>query len=325
VGTKLPDIQKEQKPQIEFPIQMVGITGERRLVHFCNKYLTGPTENPNTDAYCTISVCSDLPPSAKGTHMSRLVEAVGKHVQEVHPSIEDFARDLACTTFDALKDVGVRRTFAEASGEITIEKLAPSSHLPSQETLKVRSKSTFDGENSTCIIEIKVPILLVCPCAQELVKARAREELIAKNFCKDLVDVFCNSIPMASHNQRGYALISMDLPKHVEVDFRDIAEIVHSKLNQTYSVLKREDELDVVYNAHLNPTFVEDACRALAEGVSEFLAGKLSPEASIKIRVVSEESIHQHNAFAQIEMSLGQLESLVTNKNLNSVKPKSFS
>lgn len=313
---RLPDIQKERRPKVELPIQKVGIIGEKRLVHFHNKYLVKAGEDPDTDVYCNISVCTDMPASVKGTHMSRLVEAVGKHVRETHPSLEDFARDLARSAFVTLSDVGLTQAIAEVSGEMTIDKYAPASHLPSQETLKIQARVTFDGSISHCEIGVTVPVFLVCPCAQELIKSRVNSVLSSEKLDQGLVNKICDLIPMPSHNQRGYASIFIELPPKVDIDFRDIAKIVHAKLNQIYSVLKREDELELVYKAHLNPTFVEDACREIAEGVYESLGEKMDPESTIRILLVSEESIHQHDAFAQIEVSFRQL------KNLMNAKPR---
>lgn len=304
---RLPEIQKDQKPEVAFPIQKVGIIGEKRLLHFYNKYLIDTGEDPEADIYCEISVCTNLSPSIKGTHMSRLVEVINKHVEETHPSLEDFAQDLARSTFTTLSDVGLTQTTVEVSGDLSIKKHTPVSRLPAQEILKIHAKVTFDGRISRREIGVTVPILLVCPCAQELVKSRVSSMLSQEGISESLVQKICKLIPMASHNQRGYASIFIDLPPRVDVDVRNLAEIVHAKLNQVYSVLKREDELEVVYKAHLNPTFVEDACREVAKGVYEFLREKMRPESMVRIRVVSEESIHQHDAFAQIEMSFEQL------------------
>lgn len=314
VKMKLPDIQKEQRPPVEFPIQKVGIIGEKRLVHFYNKYLAKTGEDPNTEIYCEISLCTDISPTVKGTHMSRLVEVIGKYVGEAHPSLEDFAVDLARSAYTALSDIGLTRTIAEVSGEMTINKYTPASHLPSQETLKIEAKATFDGSISRCEIGVTVPIFIVCPCAQELVKSRVSSILLEEKLDQTIVNKICNLIPMPSHNQRGFASVFIELPPKVDIDFRDIAKIVHARFNQIYSVLKRDDELEVVYKAHLNPTFVEDACRELAEGVYESLGEKMKPESAVRILVMSEESIHQHNAFAQIEMSFEQLKSIMNVK-----------
>lgn len=308
---KLPDIQKEDKPRIAFPIQKVGIVGEKRLLHFYNKYLAKTGEDPRSETYCDISVCTDISPSVKGTHMSRIVEVIGKHVEETHPSLEDFAKDLARSAFASLSDVGLTQTIVEVSGDMIINKYTPVSHLLAQEILKTYAKVVFDGSISRCDIGVTVPILLVCPCAQELVKSRANSILSKEGISESLIERICSLIPMPSHNQRGYASIFIELPPGVDIDFRDLAKVVHKKLNQIYSVLKREDELEVVYRAHLNPAFVEDACREVAKGVYEFLSEKIRPESTIRVLLVSEESIHQHNALAQIEMSLGQLKNFV--------------
>lgn len=304
---KLPDIQKEQTPQVAIPIQKVGIFGEKRLVHFYNKYLAKTGEDPNIDVYCDISLCTDLPPLVKGTHMSRLIEVINNNVRETHLSLEDFARHLAKSAFATLSDVGLTRTIAEVSGDMTINKKSPASHSLSQETLRVHAKVTFDGSISHCEIGVTVPVLLVCPCAQELVRSRVKSMLSQEKLGQTLVNKICDLIPMPSHNQRGYASISIKSPVEADIDFRELVNIVHTRLNQVYSVLKREDELEVVYKAHLNPTFVEDACREVAEGVYESLREKIDPESGIRIRLVSEESIHQHNAFAQIEVLFKQL------------------
>ena len=315
---KLPDIQKEEKPQVECPIQMVGITGEKRLVHFNSKYQAKIGENPDFEMYCDISVFTDLSRYIKGTHMSRLVEVIGKHLQETHSSIEGFAQDLAKSTFSSLFDIGLTQTIVKVSGDLTVEKFTPASHLPSQETLKVHAKAIFNGNDSQCEIGVTVPVLLVCPCAQELVKQRVKETLLSEKIDQNIVNRICELIPMASHNQRGYASVFIELPSGAAVDFREIAKIVHGRLNQIYSVLKREDELEVVYQAHLNPTFVEDACRELAKGVYETFYERLNPESKMKIIVVSKESIHQHDAFAKIEVSFEQFNNVINSKSQSS-------
>jgi GTP cyclohydrolase I len=73
----------------------------------------------------------------------------------------------------------------------------------------------------------------------------------------------------------------------------DIAE--HCASAPLYSVLKRPDEKHVTEQAYDNPAFVEDLVRSVAE--------KLKQDqriAAFNVRSVNEESIHNHNAFAEI-------------------------
>ena len=63
-----------------------------------------------------------------------------------------------------------------------------------------------------------------------------------------------------------------------------------------YTLLKREDEKFITEHAYENPRFVEDVIRELAV--------TLDNEDRItwyRISVESQESIHDHNAFAEIE------------------------
>ena len=63
-----------------------------------------------------------------------------------------------------------------------------------------------------------------------------------------------------------------------------------------YTLLKREDEKFITELAYTNPRFVEDVLRELAV--------KLDAEDRVlwyKVNVTSMESIHDHDAFAEIE------------------------
>jgi len=62
----------------------------------------------------------------------------------------------------------------------------------------------------------------------------------------------------------------------------------------------------MTYEAHADAKFVEDCVRALAEGtVDEF--GHLPDDAVIHMKQSNDESIHQHNAHAEREVTLERL------------------
>ena len=61
-------------------------------------------------------------------------------------------------------------------------------------------------------------------------------------------------------------------------------------------VLKRPDERHVTMRAHDNPVFVEDMVRGAAEAL-----GRDERIAWFSVEAASEESIHNHSAFARIE------------------------
>ena len=64
---------------------------------------------------------------------------------------------------------------------------------------------------------------------------------------------------------------------------------------QLYSVIKRVDEKHVTEQAYSNPKFVEDTVRDLAESLNSDVRIEW-----FKCSVENFESIHSHNAFAEI-------------------------
>jgi GTP cyclohydrolase-4 len=73
-----------------------------------------------------------------------------------------------------------------------------------------------------------------------------------------------------------------------------------------YNMAKRPDEDHMTYEAHADAKFVEDCVRALAEGtIEEF--DHLPDDAVIRMKQSNDESIHQHNAHAEREVTMGDL------------------
>jgi GTP cyclohydrolase-4 len=114
---------------------------------------------------------------------------------------------------------------------------------------------------------------------------------------------------MATHNQRGRGIISVETAGSFEVPLNTIIAIIERSMStMSYELLKRGDEYQVVKNAHKNPKFVEDCVRDMARNVvTDF--PKLPDDAIVKIKQINEESIHQHNAFAELSTTMGQLRS----------------
>ena len=75
---------------------------------------------------------------------------------------------------------------------------------------------------------------------------------------------------------------------------------------EIYELLKRGDESHVVMAAHSNPRFVEDCVREMARRVIANF-GKLPPDSIVMIKQTNEESIHQHDAYAERYATIGEL------------------
>ncbi len=109
-----------------------------------------------------------------------------------------------------------------------------------------------------------------------------------------------------THNQRTKITAELTFNKIPDVDFLDLADCLH---RSTSGVLmeKASDELEaeIVVNSHKNPLFVEDSVRIAASLIVQDL--RPDPDVLIRVDAVSLESIHNHDAFASLEMKAADL------------------
>ena len=118
--------------------------------------------------------------------------------------------------------------------------------------------------------------MTACPCAQELVAARARERLAADGFSEEQIERILERVPVATHNQRGLATLQIGCIEEcvAEIDASALLEIVESSMSsEIYELMKRSDEVEVVEKAHRRPRFVEDCVREMIAGVVRALPG----------------------------------------------------
>jgi len=112
---------------------------------------------------------------------------------------------------------------------------------------------------------------------------------------------------MATHNQRGRGILSIEVENDVKIPMGKIINIIERSMSaKTYEILKRPDESKVVELAHKKPMFVEDCVREMAKRVVDTFT-ELPDESIITIKQINEESIHQHDAVAERIASIGDL------------------
>jgi GTP cyclohydrolase I/GTP cyclohydrolase-4 len=151
--------------------------------------------------------------------------------------------------------------------------------------------------------------MTACPCAQELVAARARERLAAQDFTPVQIDAILESVPVATHNQRGLATLQIGCTEEcaVEIDASALLEIAEASMSsEIYELMKRVDEVEVVEKAHRRPRFVEDCVREMLAGVVRSFP-ELAGESFVSARQENLETIHQHNVVAERHGLLSEL------------------
>ena len=303
---EFPDTQDKQ-PNMPLSLTKVGVTGVKKLLKIKRDDKRPIILLPTFDAYV------DLPSTQKGVHMSRNPEAISEIIDEAVNEPEIHIETLCAHLVKRLleKHEYATRAETEARGEYIINKLSPVSNKKTQETTQIiaRAVATKD-ENGDIFVQkmigAEVIGMTVCPCAQESVIKDSKEKLL-EFLDEETVEKVIDSVTFAPHNQRGRGSILLEVSENQDVNVEDLINIIQDSMSSPVcELLKRPDENRIVTNAHKNPVFVEDCVRNMASGILDKYSN-LPDSSMVTIKQVNEESIHQHNAFAQKNASLGQL------------------
>ena len=210
-----------------------------------------------------INLYVSLPHHKKGTHMSRFLEILNRHHRSITPA----------QIVPILHEVKTRLLANDAHIEMIfpyfIEKTAPVTAARGLMDYGCSFEGTSNGQDDF-ILGVKAPATSLCPCSKEISRYGA-------------------------HNQR--CEISARVRFTGELWIEDLVRLMESAASApVYAVLKRPDEKFVTEQAFDNPKFVEDVIRDLAMAME-------SEDRITWYSVQSEnfESIHNHNAYAQIE------------------------
>lgn len=257
-SSAIPDVQASEDFR-SLPINKVGIKDIRHPFKVLDK--SGGVRH----TIATFNMYVGLPHNFKGTHMSRFVEILNAHEDEI--SVESFETMLR----EMVVRLEARTGHLEMSFPYFISKAAPISGVRSLMDYDV----TFIGEiladgHYRQTIRVQVPVTSLCPCSKKISDRGA-------------------------HNQRSHVTITAVTNQRVWIeDLIRIAEVEASC--ELYGLLKRPDEKFVTEHAYDNPKFVEDLVRDVATALNK------DPRIDAYI-VESEnfESIHNHSAYALIE------------------------
>ncbi|PYB67880.1 GTP cyclohydrolase I FolE2 [Thermoplasma sp. Kam2015] len=275
------DVQKEL-PSIGVRINRVGV-----------KKINFPLKLGEDFAFLVIDLFVDIPETRKGADMSRAVESIHKVLNSWSDS-ERIGEIGIAICDEALS----RFNYSEKSEsyiEINYFKREKDRYLEYKIYLhSIKNRlNTLKNE-----IGMSYVTMTACPCAMETTRA-----LISKDN-PELSD-YLISIPTVTHNQRNIIKLFVE-NKGNNISIWQLASIIENVQGRPLdSLLKRIDEGNLVYRAHKNPRFVEDVVREIAYVAANSLA--IPDEAKIRVSSESDESIHPHNAFAELELSAGEL------------------
>lgn len=307
----LPDIQANQ-PEIPITLTRVGVTDVKKLVEVARK------DKRPIVLVSTFDIFVDLPSDRKGANLSRNFEAIDEVLEEMIASpvyeIEDLCGEVA-------KRLIGRHEYAlhaevRMKSEYVLKRETPKTKIKCQEVVNIFAEAkAIRGKNLTVrkLVGAEVLGITACPCAQEIMIDKARNELKSLGVEKEVIKKFLNTVPMPTHNQRGRGIISIEVHDSNFVSLDKIINIIEDSMSsQMFELLKRSDEAAIVERAHKNPKFVEDCVRSMAQKiVREFT--ELPDDSIVTIKQINEESIHRHNAFAERKSTLGELRHEINN------------
>ncbi len=299
---QLPDVQAS-RPEVAVGLSQVGVTGVEKLVK-----LARADKRPIV-LMAEFEVFVDLPGGRKGIDMSRNMEVIDEILEETTENEAYRVEDVCGETAERLLSKHDYTSTAEVrmTAELITKEQTPASGKQTQSTATIIASAVATDEATHAEIGAEVTGMTVCPCSQGMSESRARDELAALDVDRETIDQFLERVPQPGHSQRGHATLTVTSEGSPDVDLGDIIDIARDSMSaRIYNLAKRPDEDHMTFEAHSDAKFVEDCVRALAEGaVTEF--DHLEDSAVIRIKQSNDESIHQHNAHAEREVTMGQL------------------
>ncbi|WP_049935690.1 GTP cyclohydrolase MptA [Haloplanus natans] len=299
---QLPDVQASQ-PDVTVGLSQVGVTGVEKLVK-----LDRNGKRPIV-LMAEFEVFVDLPGGRKGIDMSRNMQVIDETLEaavaESSYRVEDVCGDVAERLLDKHDYTSTAEVRMEAD-YITRES-TPASGLATQNTATIIAGAVATDEGTREEIGARVTGMTVCPCSQGMSESRARETLLDLGVDDETTEEFLDQVPQPGHSQRGHATLTVTSDGSPDVDLRDVIDVARDAMSaRIYNLAKRPDEDHMTYHAHANAKFVEDCVRSLAESVVEEF-DHLADDTVIHMKQSNDESIHQHNAHAERELTLEAL------------------
>jgi GTP cyclohydrolase-4 len=299
----LQDVQA-QVPALTVSLSRVGVTNVEKVIRI--------RANGSEQLYsATLNCFVDLGPLQKGAHMSRFEEVVNDAIGEVVLGESALrAETLAQHIAEKVRDrQGARRAEVHIEARYPEHKPAPESGIPTQEIYSLLGVAVASEAGTRRLVGVRAQGMTACPCAQNLVQARARARLVDGGFSEGDIERIFDAVPVATHNQRGLGTLHIGCPEDCvnDIDGEALLAIVEDSMSsEIYELMKRSDEAAVVEKAHRRPRFVEDCVREMVRGVVEQF-DFLTDRHFVSARQENLETIHQHNVTAERFGLLGEM------------------
>jgi GTP cyclohydrolase IV len=302
-NVSITDVQA-RRPSVQLSLSRVGVTGVEKVIRIQQN---GAEQLFSARFECVV----ELGPNQKGAHMSRFEEVVNQAIGEVvlgesTLKVETLAEHIAQLVRSRQH---ARRAEVSIEARFPEHKPAPVSGIQTQELYTLHGAAACTELGTRRLIGVTAQGMTACPCAQELITGHARKNLEAQGFDDQEIEKILETVPVATHNQRGLGTLHIGCTElcEDEIDAATLLAIVeHSMSSEIYELMKRSDEAFVVEKAHRRPRFVEDCVREMIRGLLNAFPD-LNDAAFVEARQVNLETIHQHDVVAERYGTLGEI------------------
>jgi GTP cyclohydrolase I len=215
----------------------------------------------HTIADITLSI--GLPHDTKGADLSQFIEVLEQYRGELT------IRTIPDLLLDVKKKLDAESARIEIHFSYFLERRAPASDTPALMDYGCSFVGEANGSTADFVLGVSVPVTSLCPSSKTISEHGAR-------------------------NQR--ALLKIQTRSDEIVWIEELIEIAESSASAPiYPLLKRADERHVTMQAYDNPVSVEDMVRNVAVQLRDDVRINW-----FRVRADNHESIHNHNAFAQV-------------------------
>jgi GTP cyclohydrolase I len=248
-------------------LDRAGVSGLRYPITVLDK------ADGRQETIAELSMSVSLPHHFKGTHMSRFIEVLNSHRGEIT------MRTLPVILKELKTRLDAETAHIEVKFPYFVEREAPVTKSKALMDYDCTFIGESNGKHDDFVLRVRTPVTSLCPCSKEI-------------------------SDYGAHNQRGYITIDVRSGRKEtgEAEIIWIEELIEiaerSASSPVYALIKRPDERFVTMQAFDNPVFVEDMVRNAAKQLVED-----SRVVWFRVHAENDESIHNHNAFAELEIS----------------------
>lgn len=257
---ELPDIQ-DSRDDRGIAIDEVGVANVRCPVNFSDG-------SSAQSGIATVAVTVGLPPEARGTHMSRMVERAETILANLVPT------GLALQLKDLASLLQVDSVRLSVDFPLAFEVEAPASRIVSRQVGDIALRASLVEGTSRLATSLTTDITTLCPCSKAV-------------------------SDYGAHNQRSRVTIEVsgDGESLYPITVAELFALVRGVGSApVLPVIKRPDERHLTMQAFDRPAFVEDVVRDLSVRLR-------SRQVTHVVKSVNVESIHSHDAVARLAWS----------------------